>query len=292
MYARPILLIVVAALLLALSVRSLYLPKTNVTCSSTSKDTKKAADQFAQPCLLAEMGFYKEAREKLLVVIEADHQLPVPKELQYLPSGGPEGWRKLAHWYEVRKSYFAALFAGLVVIWWIAVRTERKPRLDIQDFDNGATGLEIGKGLSALVEQSLGQLGERPGGIRMALVASTIADAELIVPNTKLVSTPLTFVSQLVDRILPKRVYTLSGYVQKSGYRGAGLTLTLANKRGMVERNITLWQEDYDPLIGKPTETNSDEKDGSSADGDPTGYYLLAEPAAVWLYFLLGHRLK
>jgi hypothetical protein len=186
----------------------------------------------------------------------------------------------------------AALFAGLVVISWITLRTERKPRLDIQDFDNGAAGLEIGKGLSALVEQSLRQIGEQPGGIRMTLVASSVAEAELIVPDTKLVSTPLTFASQLVDWILPKRVYTLSGCAQKSGYRGAGLTLTLANKRGMVEENTTLWQKDYDPLIGKPKEKNSDEKDGSSADGDPTGYYLLAEPAAIWLYFLLYNRLK
>jgi hypothetical protein len=297
--ARRILLVVGALLLLVLFGTSLGGHGTKVTCSPPSNgnqnaadQTKQAADQFTQPCRLAEIGFYKEAREKLLAVKEAEPQLRVPKELQYLPGGGPEYWRKLAHWYEVRKPFLAALFAGLVVISWITLRTERKPRLDIQDFDNGAAGLEIGKGLSALVEQSLGQLGEGPGGVRMTVVASTIADAELIVPDTKLVSTPLTFASQLVERVFPKRVYTLSGCVQKSGYRGAGLTLTLADKRGMVEENITFWQKDYDPLIGKPKEKNSDEKDGSSADVDPTGYYLLAEPAAVWLYFLLRNRLK
>lgn len=151
-----------------------------------------------------------------------------------------------------------------------------KPRLDIKEFDKGATGLEIGKGMEAMVEESLMQL-ENGGGAHVHLV-----EAEMLpkIPvDVKSVSPQIKIMSDLIEWIFPSNVITLSGYLEKPGDRGAGLTLSIVeNQTGNILGNITIWQKDYDP-----TATQSAVK-----DNDPVPYYCLVEPAAIWTHFQLS----
>ncbi len=155
-----------------------------------------------------------------------------------------------------------------------------RPRLDIQDFNNGATGLEIGKGMMAMVEESLMQLGENVQA-RVHLVSGPVE--KLTIPvDIKEISTPIKTVANLIEWLFPPNVITLSGYLEKPGNRGVGLTLSMVSRSGDIIGNTTIWQKDYDSMT-----TQSVVK-----ENDPTSYYALAEPTAIWAFFQLNPQIR
>lgn len=153
----------------------------------------------------------------------------------------------------------------------------KKPRLDIQDFDTGATNLNIGKGMVAMVEEKIKWFEkERYHSQKFELVASVPIGTLEIPADIKSISKEANYISQLVEWLFPPNVITLSGCMEKPGVRGSGLTLTLVNSQsGEIIGSQTLWQDEYGPVVRLDKEI------------DPESYYSLVEPAAIWAFFQL-----
>jgi tetratricopeptide (TPR) repeat protein len=179
------------------------------------------------------------------------------------------------------------LLLNLIYVW---IQGARKPRLNIQDFDKGGTELEIGKALAAMVQeefQNADSKEDSPGSIpKMTLVAAPLGKLEL--PEVKSLPTQLSIVSQLINLLpnllsyLPwiyKNSFILSGYLHPSSERGVGITLTLKREKGELVGNCTIWQRDYDPNISITAKSDNAK--------DPSPYYYLVEPAAIWTLFQL-----
>jgi hypothetical protein len=143
---------------------------------------------------------------------------------------------------------------GCVALYWRIwpwVRSLFCPRLDIEQFDAGATELTIGDALPAMVEEALKRLdeGDRPS---VHLVYAPIEGLKL--PTDIKAITPLGGVASallaLFDNVLPQNVIVLKGCLQPPGPLGAGLTLTLVEKRtNKIVANQTIWQKTYDPTM-------------------------------------------
>lgn len=227
---------------------------------------------FTEVRTLAGMGLYAEAGERLKKVVEENPGIDVPKNLTYLFGDKIFFWR-LPWWIRPLGELVLALLIVFLVV--RRIYNLRKPRLDIEDFDKGATNLDIGKGLAAMVEVSFKQIGESGAhGSRPSLIDGPIEKFE-IPADVKSVHPYIKIMTQLFEWVFRPDVYTLSGYLQKpGGDLGAGLTLLLVRKnKGEIIANETIWQKDFDPAI-----TPQEEK-------DPAPYYRLAEPAAIWTIF-------
>jgi tetratricopeptide (TPR) repeat protein len=106
---------------------------------------------------------YIEALKKNQTFTEAQ------EALEYLPGGNIPYWRDVRNWIGQLGQpvgeiviFLLGLYILIYRIWpWL--RSFHEPRLDIQGFDKGATGLEISKGMEAMLEESLMQV-ETGGG--------------------------------------------------------------------------------------------------------------------------------
>ena len=125
-----------------------------------------------------------------------------------------------------------------------------------------------------MIENAVRQLGTEQDHPTLHLVGASF-EALVVPEGIKSKSTHLAIVSDLINWALPQKVLVLSGCLQKSKSDGAGLTVTLLNKRsGRIVAAQTLWQKTYDPDMPPPA-------DGPTEDD----YRLLVEPAAVWASF-------
>jgi tetratricopeptide (TPR) repeat protein len=255
--------------------RSAYIEALKINSSYNESHVALAwvsGDPFAAVRTLADMGRYTEAEERLKKVIEKNPGIDVPEELEYLLGEKIFFWR-LPWW--IRPLGELVLILAIVFLVVRRIYNLRKPRLDIEDFDKGATNLDIGKGLAAMVEVSFKQIGESGAhGSRPSLIAGPIEKFE-IPADVKSVHPYIKIMTQLFEWVFRPDVFTLSGYLQKpGGDLGAGLTLSLVRKKtGEIIANRTIWQKDFDPAITPPKEK------------DPAPYYRLAEPAAIWTLF-------
>jgi tetratricopeptide (TPR) repeat protein len=220
---------------------------------------------------------YIEALKKNQTFTEAQ------KALEYLPGGNIPYWRDVRSWigrWGLPVGEIVIFLLGLYIlryrIWpWLWSFCKRP--LDIQEFDNKATGLEIGKVMMAMVEESLMRLGQEE---RFRVNLSAGSTEKFNIPaDIKGVSPQIMIISNLIEWILPSNVITVSGYLEKPGNRGAGLTLSMVKSQtGDILGNITIWQKDYDPKVTQ----------SSVKDNDPVPYYSLVEPAAIWALFQLN----
>lgn len=155
----------------------------------------------------------------------------------------------------------------------------KKPSLDIGDFDKGATGLEINKGLGAMVQEKYIMLGHE-GRTRVNLVEGP--PDKFQIPADVNVAPYFKFVSELINWLFPPHVITLSGYLHKPGSHGSGITVKLVdNRTKKIFDSCTIWQNELD-LETTPKKTEE--------SIDPTSYYNLAEPTAIWVLFQLGKK--
>ena len=230
------------------------------------------SNPFAAVRTLSDRGLYTEAGESLKKVVEENPGIDVPEDLKYLLGEKIFFWR-LPWWIRTLGELVLALLIVFLVV--RRIYNLRKPRLDIEDFDKGATNLDIGKGLAAMVEVSFKQIGESGAhGSRPSLIEGPIEKFE-IPADVKSVHPYIKIMTQLFEWIFRPDVYTLSGYLQKpGGDLGAGLTLSLVRKKkGEIIANETIWQKDFDRAITP------------LGENDPAPYYRLAEPAAIWTIF-------
>ncbi len=253
-----------------------------------------SGDPFAAVRILAGLGLYTDASEALKKVVKENPGVSVPDELKYLSGGPIPEWRQSKQWFETWGFTIGEILAALAIfILVIYILIKRilpgifdlikefflsNPHLDIQDFDKGSTDLDIGKGLAAMVEVSINQF--HNGGKRglVHIVEGPIQKLEI--PDVTAVTPNLKIISQLFELAFPRDMMTLSGYLQKPGDRGAGLSLVLVKGRsGEIANSITIWQKDFEMLMA-PYETK-----------DPTQYFQMAELAAIWIIFrLIAYR--
>jgi tetratricopeptide (TPR) repeat protein len=241
---------------------------------------------------LANRGFYPEATERLKKIIETNPKAEELKELEHLAGGKIPEWRYFRHqffaWYVLPGIEIAV--ALLIIIYLLRLLQDLyKPRLDIEDFEKGATALEIGKGLSAMIEEQYKNLGFQGGILSPQLVAGSPGnignpiDIQSLMPTKQILSVFARILPSILSS-LPffSKKYTLSGWIQSPSVRGVGLTLCLKKQTGEIVANCTIWQKDYEPTM------NAELADCQQLES----YYCLAEPAAIWAYFTIQEKTK
>ncbi len=215
---------------------------------------------------------------------ETIKELGINQALQY-PSFEKISLSELRSWVELWGQNIGGILATVAISFlvlvalWLRILPWIKgfffKRLDIEDFNKGAVG-DIAQGLEVLLEESLKRFETEGRRQRVHLVAGPIS--ELKIPASIKEATPqLNIISDLIEWAFPQKVIALSGYLQKTADRGAGLTLSLVEKwTGNIVANNTIWQKDYDPMMTL-----------SSNEKDPMPYYRLADLAATWTLFQL-----
>lgn len=231
-------------------------------------------------------GLHEAAIEKLQEVVKAYPGEPLPPDMKNLAGNTISPWGELRRWIEPRARTIAEIFIAVLLLWLLLRRfipwliRQGRLRLDIQDFDKGTSGLELGKALPALVEEAFRKVDTQGGRSRVGLLTGPI-DKDKLLSSIGSIDPRINIISQLIDTITPPRVVTLVGSLQRSKDRGAGLSLTLTESRtGNMWGARTIWLKDYDPKTAQITD-------------DPKPYYDLAEPAAIWtLYRLHARRIE
>jgi tetratricopeptide (TPR) repeat protein len=243
---------------------------------------------FAQVRALANYGFNEEAAKKLQEIVENKPDTDVPGSLRYRITG-------TIPYLELPRSYLervartvggvlavvAILALALFSLWkrvWPWFRSLLIESLDIQDFDKGATTLDIGKGVAARVEETYKGFTEQVKRPQVNLITGPI-QLFALPADIKGATPSLRIISDLIQWAFPSKVINLSGYLQQSDSGGAGLTLVLAQgQTGEILADETIWQADYSS--GKvPTPQ------------DALSYLDLAEPAAIWALYKLEEGL-
>jgi len=249
----------------------------------------QAGLDFVKVFALADLGLYSEAKTQLAEAVKEHPDTEVPDGLEYLVGGKLGLWRSVKQltyplWLPLGELVVFLLILPLV---WLALRwrivpwargfRRLPPRLDVQAFDDGATGLTLGKGLAAKLEEDIQRFGEQEGVNREPRLLATPIQSPGIPADVQAATPYLKIVSQLIEWALPQKVITLTGFLQKPGGRGAGLSLALAESwTGVMFANQTLWQEEFDPAAPPP---------GAPAPQaqDPEPYYALTPRAADWV---------
>ncbi len=252
---------------------------------------KVSDDKFAAVQTLANLGYYTEATARLKKVVEDNPGAKVPKDLEYLPGRSIFLWGYIRNWIEIWGQPLAEIVIFLLGLYVLRYRIGPwmlglfKLKWDIKEF-NTASDLDIGKGMMAMVEGSFMQIGKESGHEHLHLVSEEYQDLNKIPADIKAGSPHIMWASNLIEWIFPSKVIMISGYLEKPGIDGVGLTLSTVNSlTGEILGNITLWQKDYDTEI-KPAESTAGDKNLASS------YYYLVEPAAIWVFFQLNEQRK
>lgn len=240
---------------------------------------------------LERAGLHEAAVEELKEAVKAHPGESLPPDMRNLVGGTVSPWGEFRGWIDPRRSTavdflrFAAEVLILLLLLWVIfgrlvpwIRRQRGLRLDIQDFDKGATGLELSKAFSALVEEALRECDTSGRRSRVELLTGPI-DKDVGIRNITNLDPRVNLISQLIDVILPPNVVTLAGSLQRSKARGAGVSVTLTHgTTGRMLANESIWLQPYDP------------KTASVVD-DTEPFYDLVEPTAIWtLYSLQEYR--
>lgn len=269
-----------------------------VRADPTFDEASAALDRLLQPSValitseeryqvvrtLEQAGLHEAATEELKEAIKAaEPGEPIPPDMKNLVSSTISPWGQIRRGIEPVVRTLAEIAIALLLVWVLFQfvswwRRQRRLRLDIQDFDKGTTGLDLGKALPALVEEAFRKcdtLGKRS---RVELLTGPI-DKDRVLSNITSLDPRLSLISQLVDVIVPPNVVTLTGSLQRSKTRGAGVSLTLTEGRtGKSLASESIWLTEFDLR-------------SASVSDDSESYYGLAEPAAIWTLYRLQEYL-
>ncbi|WP_414755239.1 TPR end-of-group domain-containing protein [Anabaena sp. CCY 9910] len=244
-------------------------------------------DEFSAVRELAYVGLYKEAGEELKKIIKQKPNLKVPEDLKCLLKHSFD-WQWVRLWNQLivpsiteTAEALIPILVILLALWVLYRQIKSLPRLrlDIQSFDDGVTELKIGKGLAAMVEESLKNTDTFGSRVRMDFVGGPAEGVNLPI-DFKQGGELFKLITQVIKLAFPQRVLTLSGHLLAAGESGVGLTLVLKSQTGKIVAYSTIWQKSYDLVLAKkvePTKNNA------------TPYYILAEPAAIWTLFQLDN---
>lgn len=168
---------------------------------------------------------------------------------------------------------------------WIASSLRCKPRLFIDRFDTGSTKLQLNKGLEMRIEDEFKKSMNVSDKALMKLVEGPIT---LRAPAGLGSTAHIKILSDLIEWAFPPNATILSGCLHESKKNGAGLTLKLkSNKTGEIIAADTLWQNEFDEDWKDREKDKEKRRQGDVKAGDPSDYYCLAKPAAIWILFKL-----
>lgn len=247
-----------------------------------------AEEEFSVVRALARLGELDGASQRLEMVVQEIPGIEVPEDLQYLGGGRIAPWRAVRRsvdpWIRPAGEAIAVLIVAVLLLYAIGWRVtpwylgSRRRRLDIRVFDDGATGLKIGRGFPKMLEEEILRLGNQ-GSRDVTRLLEGPVEGFAIPEEIRTAISSVKAISALLEWLYPPNVLTLMGYLQKPGQRGAGVTLSLVNaKTGEILANQSIWQGEY---ISQLRMANSD---------DPSPFYDLAEPAAIWILYQLHHN--
>ena len=239
---------------------------------------------------LVELGLYSEAEAEVKTVLTSEEDnkgIQVPEDLKSLIAGVP-WWRAVKNWvfFSPIKSILEVLFWVIVILLalfkvfpWIARLSRRK--LDMTDIDTGSSSIN-GKTFATMIEEKIFKLGSEGDSPLVHIINAPISGFS-IPDSIKEKSVYLKIISDLLNWALPQQVVEVNGCLHKSDIYGAGLTLTLVKKNsGKVIAEETFWQKAFTPSY-KP------ENDRELKIDD---YYLLVDPATIWIIFKLQKKPK
>jgi hypothetical protein len=236
--------------------------------------------------LLESLGLYQEALAALKDLAKKDPSVltSIPDDLQYLSGGKIDRWRTLRREIEpFGRPLQEILSLGAVLLFllvWSYFHWFKPPYLEIKEFEDDALGTELGKCFTVLINDALKRLATGAPGLRVGLVSGPIDPVSIPAELTQALPSAISWVNllpALLAKMSPRRLLSLGGQLHKPGELGAGVTLVLSENKNVIS-SLTIWQNQFDPSA-EPV-----------ADVEPKAYYILSEPAAIWLLFELAEH--
>jgi hypothetical protein len=234
-------------------------------------------DAFAGAQSLADNGFWTDALASIKNVLAAGHKLQPGRLSDILR---PSFLMRVNHWLEENAVTLLKFIIPLVIV--LLIRQFFRPSIEISDFKDDPVSLKIGKNLAAMTRERLKrfQTTYEPrlgllNGPRQAFALP--ADISKALPPTL---SWLSIIPSLLAFLTPRAALTIEGCLHPpSVTQGAGLTLTMT-RAGELLHTSTLWQSDFNTKVLPAKDT------------DPSGFYDLAEPAAIWMLFRISEEVK
>jgi len=251
--------------------------------------TKKAAAAFIKASKLSVNGFDAESLEALKEAIKENPEYPVPPDLEHISGIGFPLWQdtkmKIKTYAAPITEMLAILILACLILYFLWRYLLAKPLLRFDDFNDSGLSSRIGPDVKALVKAAyqgfsrghsrsatrvVGNLEgiSLPGQIQQALPG--------VLNNPLIQALPLLF-----EKFLPRRVFTVKGFLHDSESQGTGLTIVVTSNRKQGD-SITLWESEF--------QAGSKSTPGSTPGGtiDQSGdYSQLANYASVWLLYRL-----
>ncbi len=239
---------------------------------------------------LAELGADSEALKALTLALQKNPEMAVPENLRYLEGGGIVEWRIAKLWIRtyllpvLEILIFAVIVAFILRIPWRYIVA--RPSLLFQDFSDKGIAKSPGADVKALMQAAYKELGHGHAG-SVTRASGNLEGVALPGSVTQSLPTPLQnpliqLLPSLLEKILPRKSFTVMGHLLDSDTKGAGLTILVTSHRGRSD-GVTLWESEFS-AGGK---ARKEKASGSNVDqsGD---FERLANYAAIWLLFRLS----
>jgi tetratricopeptide (TPR) repeat protein len=271
-------------------------------CSGNSpRDLAFLCNPFEEALWLHAQGLMDEAVKETKQTIQNYPSVALPKELRPLVGEEEELWQLRARYLPTILNAFEAL--GIIILllllaaallgrltWFrrwhhadslpVLGRLFRK-RIRINPFDTVDTNLS-GPGLAALVESRFHELDAEGSGTALEIARGPDATIALPtnLPGMAGIAPQAQTVAAVLEWLFPKNLLTLSGYVHSFGIEhGAGITISLADREGIMSRGCTIWAEDDGLSI---IAQGSGSRSGPETDSTEAKYIDLCHQAAAW----------
>ena len=232
-------------------------------------------DPYLEAQILSNLGMNKEALAAMKTAMKSGKE--APEDLEFLITETSTEWRRFKRWvlrYRWPIVEISSVSASLLLILGLAwTRFRGSPRIDVRDFNDTTAHARIGKNIAAMLRHHFTRLSttHRPRLGTFTGPEEAVAALKDISANVPENFRWLNAVAAMLGRLSPRRTFTVDGDLLPAGEQGDGMTLVLT-RGSRVIATATLWQKDFNPAL-------------KTAEKDPTGYYTLTEPAAVWLLY-------
>ena len=257
-------------------------------------------EEFSVVRSLVNKGFDEKAIEELQEIIKTNPTIEIPQYLKYLYSKRTRLLfpANLYKWIlsviDLAKYWLPGLILFILVVrlafvffsqycYWPGVNSAyiryrkilRLPLpIDINDFDYGLAPVVPERTLETIVKSLLLKhtlIGEN---ILHHVSHEPIKNFETDFQFTKSLNLPMQILRNLVNVIIPKFSFEISGHLLERSDKGFGLSVTCKLYNNKIEKHI-FWHNDYDPRW----KLSRNDIDGLLR--------LLAEPISIWILFQL-----
>lgn len=243
-------------------------------------DIQDLTDPFAAAKALSRARMHDAAQKELERVLKTGvpPARAVPDELTYLTGSVIVDLARRHQW------VLAALFGAAILLIPLILRRRLHPRLHVEDLADPAT-ISAGRGASFYLQQQLVALTSAEASTVQFVTAPI---TEVTIPAAISSAIPSAFgwlktVLSVFSIVYWRRSLTLTGTLHAAiDEKGVGLTLVLSENKTILN-SASLWQSD----CGTTPPAKPSPKSVEGAASDPSPYFDLAEPAAIWLLFQL-----